>query len=316
MTANFALIGAAGYVAPRHLKAIRETGGTLCAALDVSDSVGVLDSYFPEAAFFTDIARFEDHLRHPEGRGDSVDFVSVCSPNHLHKAHVSLALDLGADVICEKPLVLDVADLDWLADREKESGRRVNTILQLRLHPSILALRDQVAAGPENRVHDVDLGYFTARGPWYHASWKGDVDKSGGIATNIGVHFLDMLHFVFGRVRENIVHHRGEEAAAGYLEFDRARVRWLLSINRAHLPPGTPDGQTTFRRLTLDGEEVDFTSGFTDLHTESYRDVLGGGGFGIVDVRPSVEIVSAMRHAPVESGRGERHPDLKRILAK
>ena len=316
MTENFALIGAAGYVAPRHLKAIRETGGTLCAALDVSDSVGVLDSYFPEAAFFTDIARFEDHLRHLERQGDSVDFVSVCSPNHLHKAHVSLALDLGANVICEKPLVLDIADLDWLAARERESGRRVNTVLQLRLHPSILALRDRVAAGPEDRVHDVDLGYFTARGPWYHASWKGDVDKSGGIATNIGVHFLDMLHFVFGRVRENIVHYRGEEAAAGYLEFDRARVRWLLSINRAHLPPGTPDGQTTFRRLTLDGEEVDFTSGFADLHTESYRDVLDGGGFGIIDVRPSVEIVSAMRHAPVESGRGERHPDLERILAK
>lgn len=314
MTADFALIGAAGYVALRHFRAIRDTGGTLRAAMDVSDSVGVLDSFFPEAAFFTGIAEFETHLRGLRERDAGVDFVAVCSPNHFHKAHVSLGLGLGAGVICEKPLVLEVADLDWLADRERESGRRISTVLQLRLHPSILALRDRVAAGPAGRMHDVDLGYFTARGPWYHASWKGDTAKSGGIATNIGVHFLDMLHFVFGGVRENVVHHRGADSAAGYLEFERARVRWLLSINRAHLPPGTPEGQTTFRSLMLDGEEVDFTSGFTDLHTASYRDVLDGGGFGLADVRPSVEIVSAIRDAPIEPERGDRHPDLGRIL--
>jgi UDP-N-acetyl-2-amino-2-deoxyglucuronate dehydrogenase len=308
MTARYALIGAAGYIAPRHMKAMAETGGELVAAVDVTDSVGIMDSHFPDAAFFTEFELFEAHVHDLARRGQAVDCVAICSPNYLHKSHMAFSLRAGADAICEKPLVLHPEDLDDIAELEQATGRRVNTILQLRLHPAIVALRDRIAAEPDGTVHDVDLGYFTSRGAWYHASWKGRDYKSGGVATNIGVHFFDMLAFVFGRMRESIVHHRGPSAAAGYLEFDRARVRWLLSIDRNHLPPQTPPGQSTYRSMTVDGEEIEFSAGFTDLHTRSYQAILDGQGFGLDAARPSIEVVDGVRTAEIEPDRGERHP--------
>lgn len=315
MTATYALIGAAGYIAPRHMKAMAETGGRLQIAYDIADSVGIMDQHFPDAAFFTEFERFEAHLDAQRRAGHGTDYVAICSPNYLHKAHIGAALRAGSDAICEKPLVLDPGDLDDLARLAEETGRRINTILQLRLHPAILALRDRIAAGTDEMVHEVDLGYFTSRGAWYHASWKGVDSKSGGIATNIGVHFYDMLSFVFGPLKENVVHHRAADAAAGYLEYQRARVRWVLSINRAHLPPETPAGQTTYRSITVDGDEVEFSGGFTDLHTDSYRNILDGKGYGIEDVRPSIEVVSHIRTASLKPRVGDRHPGLDRILA-
>lgn len=316
MTKNYALIGAAGYIAPRHLKAIKETGGNLAVAYDVNDSVGVMDSHFPDAAFFTEFERFDAHIADLRRTGRGVDYVGICSPNYLHKAHMAFALRAGADAICEKPLVLDPSDIDDLVALEAETGRRIKSILQLRLHHSIIALRDKVAIGPKDKVYDVDLGYFTSRGAWYHASWKGLEHKSGGIATNIGVHFYDMLSFVFGPVRESVVHHRGPDAAAGYIELAQARVRWVLSINRDHLPAHTPVGQTTHRSITVEGEEIEFSGGFTDLHTASFQNVLDGNGFGLDVVRPSIELVSQIRTAPIELGRGEQHPDIKKVLGE
>lgn len=314
MTMQYALIGAAGYIAPRHLKAIKDTGGNLAVAYDINDSVGIMDSHFPDAAFFTEFERFEAHVDALRRNGQGPQYVSICSPNYLHKAHMSFALRTGANAICEKPLVLEVSDLDDLEDLEKATGQRINSILQLRLHPAIIALRDRIAAGPKDKVYDVDLGYFTSRGAWYHASWKGFDQKSGGIATNIGVHFYDMLSFVFGPVRENIVHHRGPDAAAGYLEFAQARVRWVLSINRDHLPVHTRAGQSTHRSITVEGEEIEFSDGFTDLHTASYKQVLDGNGYGLDIVRPSIEVTNAIRTVPIEPNRGEQHPDIKTII--
>jgi len=316
MTTCYGLIGAAGYIAPRHLKAMKETGGVLAAATDVTDSVGIMDSHFPDAAFFTEFERFDAHLADRRRAGQGVDYVAICSPNYLHKAHIGASLRAGADAICEKPLVLDPADLDDLAVLEAETGRRVNSILQLRLHPAILALRARVAAGPADKTYDVDLGYFTSRGAWYHASWKGFEQKSGGIATNIGVHFYDMLAFLFGPLKTNIAHHRAPDCAAGYLEFARARVRWVLSINRAHLPAETPPGQSTYRSITVDGDEIEFSGGFTDLHTASYQNILDGQGYGLAEVRPSIELVSHLRGCALEPGRGARHPMLDGILAQ
>jgi len=315
MTKRYALIGAAGYIAPRHLKAIKETGGVLDVAYDVTDSVGIMDRYFPEAAFFTEFEQFEAYIHDRRGQGGAIDYVAICSPNYLHKAHMAFALRAGADAICEKPLVLHPHELDELAMIEVETGRRINSILQLRLHPSILALRERVAAGPKCKMYDVDLGYFTSRGAWYHASWKGREEKSGGIATNIGVHFFDMLSFVFGPVRENIVHHRASDSAAGYLELERARVRWVLSINRAHLPAHAPAGQSTHRSITVEGREIEFSGGFTDLHTASFQNVLNGDGYGLEVVRPSIEAVSHIRTAPIEPERGEQHPDIEKVRA-
>lgn len=310
---RYGLIGAAGFIAPRHLKAIRETGGELVVATDVSDSVGVMDAHFPDAAFFTEFERFEAHADALRRAGRGLDYVAICSPNYLHDAHMRFALRSGAHAICEKPLVLDPADLDGLAEIEAATGRRVNTILQLRLHPAIIALRERVAAASANHVHAVDLTYLTSRGAWYHASWKGLEARSGGIATNIGVHFFDMLAFVFGPVRASVAHHRAADCAAGFIECERARVRWFLSINRAHLPAHTPQGQSTYRSITVDGEEVEFSGGFTDLHTESYRRILAGEGFGLAEARPSIEITSALRAAPIEPGRGARHPFLETL---
>lgn len=314
MTLQYALIGAAGYIAPRHMKAIKETGGNLAVAYDINDSIGIMDSNFPKAAFFTEFEQFSDHVSGLRSAGSNIDYIGICSPNYLHKAHMGFSLRAGSDAICEKPLVLDPSEIDQLKALEADTGKNIYSILQLRLHPSIIALRDKVAAGPKDKIYDVDLGYFTSRGAWYHAAWKGVEKKSGGIATNIGVHFYDMLSFIFGPVRENIVHYRAPDAAAGYLEFQQARVRWVLSINRDHLPSHTPQGQTTHRSITVEGEEIEFSGGFTDLHTASYQNVLAGNGYGLDVVRPSIELVNHIRTAAIEPSRGEQHPDLAKVI--
>ena len=307
---NFALIGVGGYIAPRHLKAIADTGNVLKAALDPNDSVGIIDSYFPEARFFTEFERFDRHIDklRRAGAGTAIDYVSVASPNYLHDSHIRFALRSGADVICEKPLVLNPWNIDALAEVEAESGQKVNTILQLRLHPSIMALKEKVAAAPTDRKFDVDLTYITSRGEWYLQSWKADEGKSGGIATNIGVHFYDMLHFVFGPLQENVVHLHEPTKASGYLEYERARVRWFLSIDYADVArTQAAAGARTYRSITMDGEEIEFSDGFTDLHTRSYEHVLEGGGFGLEDNRVAIETVAAIRkQTPTMSG--ERHP--------
>jgi UDP-N-acetyl-2-amino-2-deoxyglucuronate dehydrogenase len=311
---SYALIGAGGYVAPRHLRAIKETGGTLAAALDPSDSVGILDSYFPDTRFFTEFERFDRYIDRLSRERRPLDYISICSPNYLHDAHVRFALRAGADAICEKPLVLNPWNIDGLAAMERSTGRRVNTILQLRLHPAIIALRDKIAQGKPGRIHDVDLTYITSRGRWYYVSWKGDEAKSGGIATNIGVHFFDMLSFVFGPQKCSVLHHRAMDCAAGYLEYQRARVRWFLSINERDLPQAVAAKQKTFRSMRLDGEEIEFSEGFTDLHTLSYREILAGRGFPLDEVRSSIDAVSGMRTAAIELTKGEQHPFLLRAI--
>lgn len=311
---KFALIGVAGYIAPRHLKAIKDVGGTLVAAYDINDSVGIMDSHFPDAAFFTEFEQFDSFVSARKNTDDAIDYIGICSPNYLHKAHIAYSLRAGADVICEKPLVLNPSDIVELKAIESETGKRVNSILQLRLHQSILDLKAQIDAGPSDEVYDVDLGYFTSRGAWYHASWKGFEHKSGGIATNIGVHFYDMLGFIFGPLKSSVVHHRGSDSAAGYMEFEQARVRWVLSINRDHLPPQTPKGQSTYRSITVNGSEIEFSGGFTELHSDSYRSILDGHGYGLDVVRPSIELVSGIRVADITPDQGQPHPDLQSVI--
>ena len=303
---NFALIGTAGYIAPRHMGAIRDVGGTIIAALDPNDSVGILDSYFPKARFFTEFERFDRHVDKLRRKGEAgVDYVSICSPNHLHDSHIRFALRSGADAICEKPIVLNPWNIDGLMEVERDTGRKVNTILQLRLHPAIIALREKVRAEARDTKHEVDLTYITSRGNWYLQSWKGDEKKSGGIATNIGVHFFDMLHFVFGEMQGNRVTRHEPTCAGGYLEYERARVRWFLSIDEDDLPAQQKEeGKRTFRSITVDGEEIEFSGGFTDLHTRSYEEVLAGNGFGLAETRPSIEAVAHIRTARVDP-RGE-----------
>ena len=304
---TFALIGAAGFVAPRHMKAMKATGGRMVCAFDPKDSVGIIDSYYPEARFFVEFERFDRHIDKLRRQGETVDYVSVCSPNYLHDAHVRFALRSSADAICEKPLVLNPWNIDGLAEIEAQSGRKINTILQLRLHPAIIDLKQRMEAAPD-REHEVELTYITSRGAWYHASWKGEEKKSGGVATNIGVHFFDMLGFVFGCCQANIVHLHERERCAGYLEFEHARVRWFLSVDSNDLPARVNGRQPTYRSITVDGEEVEFSGGFADLHSESYRHILGGEGFGLEDVRPSIELVSALRGLTPAPDAGERHP--------
>jgi UDP-N-acetyl-2-amino-2-deoxyglucuronate dehydrogenase len=306
---KFALIGVGGYIAPRHLKAIKETGNVLVAALDKNDAVGILDSYFPDADFFTEFERFDRHLEMlRRNKGQGVDYVSICSPNYLHDAHVRFALRIGADAICEKPLVLNPWNVAALSEFEKETGKRINTILQLRLHPAITALKERIDKLPKDKTFDIDLTYITSRGRWYMASWKGDVSKSGGIATNIGVHFFDMLSWIFGGVRKNIVHICEPAKAAGFLELDRARVRWFLSVDREDLPftlePGKPG---TYRSIKIDGEEIEFSGGFADLHVESYRRILAGKSFLPGDVITSIKIVSDIRNAKPVGLKGDYH---------
>lgn len=305
---NFALIGAAGYIAPRHLKAIKDTNNNLIAALDKFDSVGVMDSYFPNADFFVEFERFDRHIeRIKRQQNIQLDYVSICTPNYLHDSHIRMALRRGADAICEKPLVLNPWNVDALQAIEKESGNKINTILQLRLHPSIIALKNKVNSENKKEKYDVDLTYITSRGNWYDVSWKGDESKSGGIATNIGVHFYDMLSWIFGEVQENIVHLRGKDKAAGYLEFKNARVRWYLSIDENSLPKEVKEKkQRTYRSITVNGEEIEFSGGFTELHTESYKGILKGDGFGLIDAKPSIEIVHDIRNIELTNS-GEKH---------
>lgn len=313
---NFALIGAAGYIAPRHMQAIRDTGNRLVAALDPSDSVGIIDSYFPASAFFTEFERFDRHvdkLRRAED-GRAVDYVSICSPNYLHDSHIRFALRSGADAICEKPLVLNPWNIEGLAALEVATGRRVSTILQLRVHPAILALRERLAAEPAGRQkHEVDLAYVAARGRWYLYSWKGEEKKSGGIATNIGIHFFDMLHFLFGALQESRVNLSEPTRAAGQLEYERARVRWFLSVDERDVPEAAfATGQRTFRSITVDGEEVEFSGGFGDLHTRSYELILAGGGFGLDVSRAAIETVALIRGQAPIGPLGDCHPFVTR----
>ncbi|TKR56520.1 Gfo/Idh/MocA family oxidoreductase [Allopusillimonas ginsengisoli] len=312
---NFALIGAAGYIAPRHMQAIKATGNNLVAALDLNDSVGIMDSYFPTASFFTEFERFDRHLDKMRRSTDSsqVDYISICSPNYLHDSHMRFALRSGADAICEKPLVLNPWNIDGLLEIEQDTGKKINTILQLRVHPSIVALREKVRSQKKDTKHEVDLTYITSRGAWYLQSWKGDGKKSGGIATNIGVHFFDMLHFIFGELQENVVHHYDDTKAAGYLEYENARVRWFLSIDIADVPESVRStGQRTFRSITVDGDEIEFSGGFTDLHNRSYEEILAGRGFGLEENRTAIKTVAAIRNATIAPLQGDYHPFLKK----
>ena len=306
---KFALIGAAGYIAPRHMKAIKETGNELLAALDKNDSVGIIDSYFPNADFFTEFERFDRHIDKMRRSGSKIDYVSIASPNYLHDAHIRFGLRSKANVICEKPLVLNPWNVEALQEIENESEGKIFNILQLRLHPSIVDLKKKIDEGPKDKIYNVDLSYLTSRGHWYFTSWKGDISKSGGIATNIGVHFFDMLTWIFGDVKENIVHVHDKEKAAGYLELEKARVRWFLSVDYNTIPKEIQQtGARTYRSITVDGEEIEFSGGFTDLHTLSYQDILNGGGFGLDAAKRSIDIVHDIRVGEVVRAKGEVHP--------
>ncbi|QIP13887.1 Gfo/Idh/MocA family oxidoreductase [Spirosoma aureum] len=306
---RFALIGAAGFIAPRHMKAIKETGSQLVTAFDKFDSVGVMDSYFPEADFFTEFERFDRHIDKLRRSGHPVDYVSICSPNYLHDAHIRFGLRSGANVICEKPLVLNPWNIDGLAEIEAETGNRVSNILQLRLHPSIIALKKRIENGPAHKMYDLDLAYITSRGKWYGISWKGDITKSGGIATNIGVHFFDMLTWIFGPVKQNRVHVREVNQAAGYLELERARVRWFLSTDSVTLPESVKlANRQTYRSLQIEGEEIEFSDGFTDLHTKSYEQIMAGNGYGLSEAYPSIEIVNHIRNTALTRVSEDYHP--------
>jgi UDP-N-acetyl-2-amino-2-deoxyglucuronate dehydrogenase len=308
---NFAITGVAGYIAPRHLKAIKETGNNLVAAMDPHDSVGVLDLYSPDTAFFTEFERFDRHLEmlRRNSSVDKIDYLTICSPNHLHDAHIRLALRLGADAICEKPLVLNPWNIDRLAELEIETGRKIYTILQLRVHPDLIALKQKLQASsihyPESSTkHKIELPYITSRGSWYDFSWKGDPKKSGGIATNIGIHFFDLLIWFFGKPLQSEIHLSEHRKMAGFIELEDANVRWYLSIDRNDLPRDAAEKKkTTYRSIKIDGEEIEFTEGFTDLHTEVYKKILEGNGFGISDARPSIELVHSIRNAKVVSGK-------------
>ncbi len=314
---NFALIGAAGYIAPRHLGAIKHTNNNLIAALDKFDSVGIMDSYFPDADFFVEFERFDRHLEKLRHQGKSLDYVSVCTPNYLHDSHIRFGIRHGADVICEKPIVLNPWNITALEKMEEETGKNVFNILQLRLHPSVIALKKKIEEGPKDKIYDVDLTYLTSRGHWYYTSWKGDVNKSGGIATNIGVHFYDMLGWVFGDLKSNTVHVHTHDRAAGYLEFEKARVRWFLSINYDVLPEEvTARGLRTFRSINIEGEEFEFSGGFTELHNRSYEEILNGNGFRIGETKKAIEIVHDIRHKSPIGLKGDYHPFAKIPLAK
>lgn len=315
---NFALTGLAGYIAPRHLKAIQETGNRLVAALDPHDSVGIIDSYFPEAAFFTEFERFDRHLEYlrRENINQKIDFMSICSPNYLHDAHIRLALRIGADAISEKPLVLNPWNLDQLEELEQEFGNRVYTVLQLRVHPSLLELKKKIEQSDRKSKHKIRLTYITSRGKWYRYSWKGDVSKSGGIATNIGIHFFDMLLWLFGHVKYNELHLKADDRMGGFLELANAEVEWFLSLNKEDLPEDLEEDQSYYRSIDIDGSELEFSDVFADLHTTLYEQTLAGNGFGIEDARPSVELTYNLRQLePAEEGpKGEVHPMVQKII--
>ena len=310
---NFALIGVAGYIAIRHIKAIKETNNNLVASLDKFDSVGFLDSYFPNSDFFTEFERFDRHFEMLKRVGTNIDYVSICSPNFLHDSHIRFALRNNAFAICEKPIVLNPWNVDALQTYEKEMDRKVFNILQLRLHPSLIELKKQIDNGPKDKIYDIDLSYITSRGNWYHFSWKGDKTKSGGIATNIGVHFFDMLTWIFGDVEKNTVNISENKKVAGYLELKRARVKWFLSVDYDDLPQNIKlKGQRTYRSITVNDDEIEFSGGFTDLHTLSYIEILKGNGFTLEDSRKSIEIVHEIRNSQPVGLKGEYHPFCKR----
>ena len=311
---NFALTGVAGYIAPRHLQAIKDTGNYLAAAMDPHDSVGILDRYFPNTSFFTEFERFDRHLEKLKRTKSSekIDYLSICSPNNLHDAHIRLALRVGADAICEKPLVLNPWNLDQLQEIEKETGKKVYTILQLRVHPALLKIKEELSqAGDKKQKHNVILTYVTSRGPWYNYSWKGREDISGGVATNIGIHFFDMLMWMFGDVQKNHLFLRQSNKAAGFIELQHANVQWFLSIDGKDLPKETVEkGKPTHRSITIDGKELEFTEGFTDLHTKIYEDIIKGNGFGIETARQSIEAAYDIRHLPLTNIKELYHPML------
>ncbi len=309
---NFALIGAAGYIAVRHMKAIKETGNNLIAALDKFDSVGIIDSYFPESDFFVEFERFDRHIDKLRRTGKKIDYVSICSPNYLHDSHIRFALKQQAEAICEKPLVLNPWNVDALAEIEQETRRKINTILQLRLHPSIVQLKKEIEEGPKDKIYDIDLSYITSRGHWYFTSWKADLSKSGGVATNIGIHFFDMLTWIFGDVKSNIVHVLEAKKAAGFLQLEKARVRWFMSLDYNDVPQKQKEeGLRTYRSISVDGKEIEFSGGFTDLHTLSYLEILKGKGFGLEDARKSIETVYTIRNAKPVGLQGDYHPMIK-----
>lgn len=314
---NFGIIGVAGYIAPRHLKAIKDTGNDLVVALDKSDTVGLMDSYFPDCSFYTEYERFDrfvDKIKHTDKK---LDYLSVCTPNYLHDSHIRFGLRAGSDVISEKPLVLNPWNIDSLEQMEKETGHKVYNILQLRLHKAIVDWKKQIENGPKDKIYDVDLTYITSRGTWYYTSWKGDVAKSGGVATNIGVHFYDMLSWIFGPIQENIVHVYEHDRAAGYLRFEKARVRYFMSINSDTLPQeAILAGKRTYRKIEMEGQEIEFSEGFTELHTESYKNILTGNGFGLQEARQSIQIVSDIRNASPIGLIGDYHPFCKLPLVK
>ncbi len=314
---NFALIGAAGFIAPRHMQAIKDTGNRLVAALDKSDSVGILDKYFDEVDFFTEFERFDRHIEKLRrlNEGKEVHYISICSPNYLHDAHIRFALRVGADAICEKPLVLNPWNLDALKELEQEFGKKIYTILQLRVHPSLIDLKEKVEKSYSGKKYDIDLTYITARGKWYFYSWKGNIQYSGGVATNIGIHFFDMLIWIFGKVEHSDVHYMDERKVGGYLELEKARVRWFLSLDKNDVPSDIlKKGQTTFRSVIMNGQEVEFSGGFTDLHTVIYRQILKGKGFGIEDARPSIQLTYQIRNAhPTGVKKDYSHPMLSKI---
>lgn len=313
---NFALIGAAGYIAPRHMKAIKDLGHHLSVGYDTSDSVGIIDSISPQSEFYTEFERFIEHCQVLKRNSETaLNYVAICSPNYLHHAHIAAGLRLGCDVICEKPLVPDAKTLDELLLIEQETGKKLYNILQLRHHQAIIDLKDQVAKAKKADKYDVELTYITSRGKWYLESWKGDPRKSFGVATNIGVHFFDMLHYVFGSLEGNELHYVDEMKAAGYLEYEKARVKWFLSIDADDLPASVKGKQPTYRSITYDGDEFEFSGGFTDLHTVSYQEILAGRGFGIEDARHCIETVDYIRTAPIlEADEDKAHPILKQLV--
>lgn len=312
MSTSLALIGASGYIAPRHMKAIKENNGNIIAAFDPYDGIGVMDSYFPNASFFTEFERFDRHIDKMNRKGEALDYISICSPNYLHDAHIRFGLRNKAHVICEKPLTLNPWNIESIIELEKENDREVYTILQLRLHPAIIQLKELVENGPKEKIYDIDLAYITSRGNWYYTSWKGDMSKSGGIGTNIGVHFFDMLTWVFGPLVKQDIHLHAHDRAAGFLQLEKARVRWFLSINADTLPKEVSEkGQRTYRSLTMEGKEIEFSDGFTDLHTESYRQILNGNGFRAKDAITSIEIVHQIRNASPQGLKGDYHPFAK-----
>jgi UDP-N-acetyl-2-amino-2-deoxyglucuronate dehydrogenase len=309
---NFGLIGVGGYIAVRHLRAIKDTGNNLLASLDKFDSVGLLDGYFPQSDFFVEFERFDRHFDKLKRTGTKIDYVSICSPNYLHDSHIRFALRHQAEAICEKPIVLNPWNVDALQEIENETGRKIYTILQLRLHPKIADLRKKIRNGPKDKIYDVDLSYITSRGNWYHISWKGDIQKSGGVATNIGIHFFDMLSWIFGDTTKNIVHISKPDKAAGYLELENARVRWFLSIDQNDLPEvAKATGKRTFRSIIIEGEEIEFSEGFGELHTESYKEILNGNGFGLQDARQSVITAFTIRNSNAVGLVGDYHPLIK-----